>query len=70
MKTILLIVCCVLGIYCIYYTQARQEQKERADSLYCEVIYMSLDKMTVEPTINRLRLEKTYFENNCQSFNF
>lgn len=70
MKTILIIVCIVLGIYCIYYSQARQEQKERADSLYCETIYMALDNKDVEASIDRVRLENTYIQNNCNSFNF
>lgn len=70
MKTILIIVCIVLGIYCIYYSQARQEQKERADSLYCQTIYMDLDNMSTAYSIDRVRLENTYFKNNCKSFNF
>lgn len=66
MKTILIIICIVLGIYCIYYSQARQEQKERADSLYCETLYLNLDNMSTEYSMERVRLEDTYFKNNCK----
>ena len=32
---------------------------------YCQVIRQALDKQTTEPTPNRLKLENTYFNNNC-----
>jgi len=70
MKTILIIICLVLWIYCIYYSQAFLEQKERADSLYCQTIYMALENKDVEASIDRVRLENTYFKNDCKSFNF
>lgn len=70
MKRFLFMMCLVMWIYCIYYSQARHEQKERADSLYCQTIYMSLDNMSTAYSIDRVRLENTYMQNDCKSFNF
>jgi len=55
----------VLSIALFNQTNALEEQTARADLLYCQTIYMSLDNMTTEATTNRIKLENTYFKNNC-----
>lgn len=55
----------LLSFSLYHQTKLLEQQTVRADLLYCQVIYQSLEHSTVEPTRNRMMLENTYFNNNC-----
>lgn len=57
----------LLACWLYNQTKALTNQTERADLLYCQVIRQSLDNQTVEPTRNRIMLENTYFQNDCNT---